>query len=116
MEKIKIAAVSYYNTKPFLEGLESSSLRDEIELVLDFPARCADLLLSGKVDMGWVPVAVLIQIPGLRIIADDCIGSMCEVKTVILLGERHVTEVGTIYLDSHMRTSGLVRTHLLKNH
>ena len=116
MEKIKIAAVSYYNTKPFLEGLETSSLRDEIELVLDFPARCADLLLSGKVDMGLVPVAVLIQIPGLRIIADYCIGSIGEVKTVLLLGEKPVTEMDTIYLDYQSRTSVLLLQVLLKNH
>lgn len=115
-EKVKIAAVSYYNTKPFLEGLEESDLRDEIEMTLDFPARCADLLLTGKVDMGLVPVAVLLQIPGLKIIADYCIGSIGEVKTVCLLGECPVQEMETIYLDYQSRTSVLLLQVLLKNH
>jgi len=115
-EKVRIAAVSYYNTKPFLEGLEDSELRDEIEMTLDFPAKCADLLLSGKVDMGLVPVAVLLQIPGLKIIADYCIGSIGEVKTVCLLGECPVHEMETIYLDYQSRTSVLLLQVLLKNH
>lgn len=115
-EKVRIAAVSYLNTKPFLEGLEESDLRDEIEMTLDFPARCADMLLTGKVDMGLVPVAVLLQIPGLKIIADYCIGSIGEVKTVCLLGECPVQEMETIYLDYQSRTSVLLLQVLLKNH
>ena len=114
--KVKIAAVSYLNTKPFLEGLEDSDISREIEMTLAFPARCADLILSGKVDMGLVPVAVLLQIPGLKIIADYCIGSIGEVKTVCLLGDCPVQEMDTIYLDYQSRTSVLLLQVLLKNH
>lgn len=114
--KVKVAAVSYYNTKPFLEGLQESDIHDDIEMVIDFPAKCADLLLTGKVDMGLVPVAVLLQIPGLKIIADYCIGSIGEVKTVCLLGECLVHEMETIYLDYQSRTSVLLLQVLLKNH
>ncbi|MDC0204784.1 hypothetical protein OAJ65_03205, partial [Flavobacteriales bacterium] len=56
---IKISAVSYLNTIPFIYGLRNSLIFDQIELFLDYPSLCADKLLKGQVDIGLVPVAVI---------------------------------------------------------
>jgi len=38
MNKIKVTAVSYLNTKPFLFGLKHSPVLNEIELTTDLPS------------------------------------------------------------------------------
>ena len=43
---IKISAVSYLNTLPFIYGLKQSKLIDTIDLQLDYPAVCADKLIN----------------------------------------------------------------------
>ena len=57
--RIKISAVSYLNTLPFIYGLEHSGLLSTVELSRDIPSECARKLLAGEVDVGLVPVAVL---------------------------------------------------------
>ena len=56
--KVKISAVSYLNTLPFMHGIKNDeNLLTEIELSEDFPSVCADKLISGEVDLGLIPVA-----------------------------------------------------------
>ena len=63
MQKIKISAVSYTNTIPFIYGLKRSpEVLDLIELSLDVPAVCAIKLIENQVDIGLVPVASLLDI------------------------------------------------------
>ena len=64
MNKIKISAITYLNTKPFLFGLQHSSILDSIELSLDVPSVCADKLKAGTVDIGIIPVTEISSIPG----------------------------------------------------
>ena len=70
MKKIKISAVSYLNTKPFVYGLVNSALIDQIDLSLDMPSLCASKLKDDSVDIGLVPVAVIPEINGANIITD----------------------------------------------
>ena len=56
---IKISAVSYLNTLPFIYGLKQSKLIDTIDLHLDYPAVCADKLINDEVDLALVPVVVI---------------------------------------------------------
>ena len=56
---IKISAVSYLNTIPFIYGLKQSKLIHTIDLQLDYPSICADKLINGDVDLALVPVVVI---------------------------------------------------------
>lgn len=105
MKKVKISAVSYLNTKPFIYGLEHSGFVNEIELSLDMPSLCAAKLIENKVDAGLVPVAVIPLIPGAEIISNYCIGARGPVRTVVLVSEVPLEEVDTIILDYQSRTS-----------
>ena len=58
--KIRVGAVSYLNTKPLLYGIERDAIMDDIELIIDYPARIATMLLEDRIDMGLVPVAILL--------------------------------------------------------
>ncbi len=113
--KLKVTAVSYLNTKPFLYGIFKSQLNEEIDLKLDIPSECARRLVSGDADLGLVPVAVIPEISNAHIISDYCIGSTSEVRTVCIVADRPLEELQTIYLDYHSRTSVELCRILLKN-
>lgn len=116
MNKIKISAVSYTNTKPFIYGIEHSALLEQIELSLDIPADCAAKLIDRQVDIGLIPVAAIPQVPDAHIIADYCIGSVGAVNSVFIFSKVPAAEIKTVKLDSHSRTSNNLAKVLLKFH
>jgi chorismate dehydratase len=105
MKKIKISAVSYLNTKPFVYGILHSELYNKIDLSLDMPSVCAAKLKEGSVDIGLVPVAVIPEIKEANIITDYCISSSRKVRTVILASQVPLSEISSIILDYQSRTS-----------
>ena len=103
--KIRVTAVSYLNTAPFVYGLRHSDAANLIELQLDYPAECARKLLNNEVDVGLIPVFSIMDKPQFQIVSDYCIGANGLVRTVSLLSNSSFNEITTIYLDSHSRTS-----------
>ncbi|MGI8892212.1 MAG: menaquinone biosynthetic enzyme MqnA/MqnD family protein, partial [Bacteroidia bacterium] len=108
MQRVKVSAVSYLNTKPFLYGLENSSVKDFIELSLDIPSVCAEKLINRQAEIGLVPVAAIPLIQDARIVSDFCIGAEGKVKTVNLYSQVPLSEVNKIFLDYQSRTSVLL--------
>lgn len=106
MEKIKISAVSYLNTLPFIYGIENNQeFLKKINLQRDIPSTCAKKLLLDEVDLGLIPVAVIPQLKEYHIISDYCIGAVDKVDTVLLLSDVPLNKIENIYLDYHSRTS-----------
>jgi chorismate dehydratase len=105
MHKIKISAVSYLNSKPFIYGLEHSELTDRIDLQLDMPSVCAQKLIENKVDIGLIPVAVIPSLPESHIISNYCIGANGKVASVMLYSRVPLHEITDILLDYQSRTS-----------
>ncbi len=105
MSKIKISAVSYLNTKPFLYGLEQSGLHKEIIINLANPADCAQSLLSNNCDLALLPVAILPELVDYKIISDYCIGAKGAVETVNLFSNVPLNSIETILLDYQSKTS-----------
>jgi|SRR6185436_3269523 len=105
MQKIKVSAVSYLNSAPFIYGLNNSEIRTKIELSLDIPSVCADKLIRNEVDLGLVPVAEIPALKESHIISDYCISAAGKVKSVLLLSEVPLGEIKTIFLDYQSRTS-----------
>ncbi|MCB0401553.1 MAG: menaquinone biosynthesis protein, partial [Flavobacteriales bacterium] len=103
--KVKVSAVSYLNTLPFLYGIKQSGLEQEIDLSLDIPSDCARKLLNDEVDLGLVPVAIIPQLKEHHIISDYCIGADGPVDTVALFSDVPLEEIENIYLDYHSRSS-----------
>lgn len=112
---MRLSAVSYLNTKPFIYGLFRSDLAGEIELSLDIPSMCAQKLLTGEVDVALAPVAVIPELPEAFLVSDYCIGSVGTVKTVCIYSEKPLSEVKIIYQDFHSRTS-VALTRILCEH
>jgi chorismate dehydratase len=100
LKKIKVAAVSYLNTKPLLYGIKRSpALLAQMELVEDFPAKIGKMLVDNEVDMGLIPVAYIPQLKDWKIVSDYCIGSVGPVETVCLFSDVPVQEIETVILD-----------------
>jgi chorismate dehydratase len=116
MDLLKISAVSYLNTFPFVFGLKESGLLQNFRLELDVPSVCAEKLKNGSVDIALVPVAALPEISRFHFISDYCIGAVGEVKTVLLISKVPVEEISRVYLDFDSRTSVELVKILAKSH
>ncbi|HET6990253.1 MAG TPA: menaquinone biosynthesis protein [Bacteroidia bacterium] len=101
---VRISAVSYLNTKPFLHGLEISPVKD-ISLSLDMPSEVARKLLENEVDLGLIPVAVIPLLKEAHIIPGYCIGADGPVESVKLYSHVPLPEIKTVLLDYQSRTS-----------
>lgn len=116
MVPIRVSAVSYLNTKPFLYGLFQSGMDQKLSLSLDIPSECARKLIEGEVELGLVPVAAIPQLGAAQVISDYCIGTLGAVKTVCLYSQVPIEEVTALYLDYHSRTSAALTRYLLQDY
>jgi chorismate dehydratase len=102
---IKIAAVSYSNTFPFVYGIEKSENMDPFVLELLHPRGCAESFIKGNADIALLPVGALNLLPDYKIITDTCIGALQEVKSVLLLSNKMLKDIRSIALDNESATS-----------
>ncbi len=108
--------MSYLNSKPLIHGFEQGRMKDEIDLIIDYPANIAAMLVDDRIDVGLVPVAVIPSLPEHYIISDYCIGCDGEVASVCLFSEVPLDQVETVLLDYQSRTSVALLKVLLKEH
>jgi len=116
MNKIRISAVKYANTYPFIYGLIESGFDKKVNIETDHPSDCAKKLITGRVDIGLIPVAVIPLLKEYHIISDYCIGANGNVRTVMLLSNCPFNEIETIYLDYRSRSSINLAKVLAKNY
>lgn len=108
--------MNYLNTRPLLYGIRRSELMEEIELYEDYPSKVAGALLSGEIDLGLVPVAIIPKLNQHYIVSDYCIGCDGEVASVCLFSEVPLEEVTEVLLDYQSRTSVELTKILLKEY
>jgi chorismate dehydratase len=114
--KIRVAAVSYLNTKPLIYGFEQGEMKGEIDLITDYPANIATMLLQNEVDVALVPVATIPLLQEYYLISNYCIGTNGEVASVCLFSDVPLEEIETILLDYQSKSSvGLLKI-LMKEH
>ena len=116
MDKIKVTAVSYLNTKPLLYGILKNKVAEQIDLQLNIPSVCAEKLNTGEADLGLIPVAAIAELNHAEIVSDFCIGATGAVKTVCIFSETPIEAVKKIHLDYHSRTSVELTKVLLKEY
>jgi chorismate dehydratase len=101
----KISIVNYYNTTPFLFGINNSDIKNELQIELDIPSVCAQKLKNKTVQIGLVPVAILPELESYHIITDYCIGAEGKVDSVILFSEKPLDELTHVLLDYQSKSS-----------
>lgn len=105
------------------QSIPSTTVED-IVFSLQIPAHCVAEAVDGITDIALMPVAAIPHlISGSKgsdfkphIITDYCIGSEGVVDTVVLLSDTPLSEITTIYLDSHSRTSVQLVQLLAREH
>ncbi|GIR13431.1 MAG: hypothetical protein CM15mP23_20060 [Cryomorphaceae bacterium] len=115
-EMINVVAISYLNTLPFVFGIQNNKdLMSQINLRLEYPSKCADLIKSDEVDLGLIPIIEIIDMPYFEIIGEYCIGAESKVKTVMLYSNCPLNEISSVTLDYQSRTSVILVKILAKN-
>lgn len=102
------------NTKPLLYGIERAPVSGNIQLVIDYPARIASMLLRDEIDMGLVPVAVIHLMREYYINGKFCIGSNGPVASVCLFSEAPIERVTRVLMDYQSKTSVQLAKILLR--
>ncbi|MBX3102224.1 MAG: menaquinone biosynthesis protein [Bacteroidetes bacterium] len=113
---MKLAAVSYLNTKPFLEGLHTHPIASELEILECVPSECARLFLDRACEVALVPAAALLQLPQAHLLDKWCIGAAGQVDSVYLFSQVPIPEVTHLVPDSHSLTSNLLARILMTHH
>jgi chorismate dehydratase len=105
---MKICAVSYLNTKPFLYGLEKNI--PDTEIILQIPSLCVENFKNHHSEMALIPAGSLVDFHDVTLIDNYCIGANDKVDSVFLFAHQPIKNLKKIYLDAHSRTSnGLIK-------
>lgn len=100
----RISVVSYLNAKPYLSALNRLPA-ERFHIEEDVPARCAQKLIAGDVDLGLIPAAVIPKIQRPYFVPGFGIAANGKVDSVLLLSKVPIRDVREVVLDMESRTS-----------
>src|SRR5918912_241299 len=109
---VRVGAVNYLNTKPLICDLEE--LAPEAELVLDVPARLADRLAAGELDVALIPVIEYFRAGSYTVVPNIAIASRGPVLSVTLFSRVPWPGIRRVALDEGSRTSAALTQVLLR--
>lgn len=103
MQRIRVGAVSYLNTKPLIYGLER--LAPRLDLRLEVPSRLADELAAGNLDAALIPSIEYFRGRDYAMLEGMAIAAHGPVRSVNLYCRVPPDRVQTLALDEGSRTS-----------
>ncbi len=103
LEKLDIGCVQYLNARPLIHGFEG-------KVIFDHPAKLAELLARGFLDVALVPMFEMLREPDYFIVDGVSISSLGPVYSVFLAYHGDLEQVKKIALD----TASLTSVHLLQ--
>ncbi len=103
--KIRISLVDYLNAAPLGWSFRHGPQHDRVEVLPSTPARCAEQLAEGEVQVGLIPSIEYQRIPGLKIVPGMAIASRRAVRSVLLLRPRDGASIRSVAVDAGSRTS-----------
>jgi len=114
---LRVGIVHYVNSRPLARGLMGGGAGPQLLCELLPPAAIADRLAAGTLDVGLVPSIELARIPDLAVVPGLAIAATHEVRSVLLVSQVPVREIGSVALDENSRTSAaLVRILLAERY
>lgn len=105
--KIRISFSGYLNSAPLGWSFLHGPLRDRFEVSELSPARCADYLARGEVDIALIPSIEYQRIPDLQVIPDIAVAARGPVRSVLFVRHKKRT-IRTVALDTCSRTSAVL--------
>lgn len=112
--KIRVGIVDYLNSKPPAWDFLCGRLDQRYEAVYRPPARVAEMLAAGEIDVGLIPTIEYQRIPGLRVLPSACVAARGAVRSVLLVSKVPFARIRRLALDHNSRTSVALVTILLK--
>jgi len=105
MRRLRISAISYLNTAPLMWDFEHGAAGRQFDISYTIPSACARALEAGTADIGIIPAAAHVLIPGLKILPDVAIASRRAVRSILLVSKVPIEKVRTVALDTSSMTS-----------
>jgi len=105
VSKIRVGIVNFLNSKPLAWGFLKGHYSDLFAAGYYPPARVADLLREGSLDIGLIPAIEVQRIPGLTVLPDLCVSATREVRSVLLISKVPPEKIRRVALDLNSRTS-----------
>ena len=102
---LRIGIVDYLNSRPLAWSFLSGRHVRGVEASFLSPARVAQLLDAGELDVGLIPTIELQRIENLFVIPDLCVAAIREVRSVLLLSNVEPGSIRRLALDENSRTS-----------
>jgi chorismate dehydratase len=141
MRKLRISAISFLNTAPLMWDFENgmppvventgaevkaatpavgshvsgTPLARDFEVDYTIPSHCADLLRTGKADIGIIPAATYASIPELVIVPNVAIAAKNPVRSILLISKVPREQIRSLAADISSRTS-VALTRVLFHH
>lgn len=103
LESLRLGCVQYLNAKPLICAYRGN-------VIFEHPARLAEMLALGELDIALVPTFEALRQPDFRAVDGVSISSRGPVYSVFLAHRGPLEKIKTIALDPASRTS----THLLQ--
>ncbi len=110
---LRVACVSFLNSKPLLYGLEADA---SIRLLLDVPSRLIDLLHTDQADVALLPTIDYQRHEGLLVVPSGGIGCDGHTLTVRIFSKRPIEQTRILACDSDSHTSVALARVILAEH
>ena len=102
---LKFGLHDFLNAQPLRLPLLRQEKTLGIKIVTDVPARLAEQLLAGELDLAMIPtIEYLLHLDRYRLVPGICIASRGEVKTVFLVAKVPLGNIKTLAVDPRSRT------------
>jgi chorismate dehydratase len=102
---LRVGIVDFLNSRPLAWGFLQGSFGDAVVASYHPPARVADLLAAGEIDVGLIPSIEVLRIAGVSIVPGTCVAATREARSVLLLSRGPIDSVRRIAIDRNSRTS-----------
>jgi chorismate dehydratase len=99
---IRLACVSYLNSRPLVHGLENDS---RVKLSFAVPSLLLDELLTHRADIALLPVIDILKVPGAQVLSAGGIGCDGPTLTVRLFSRKPLEQTTVVGADPDSHTS-----------
>ncbi len=106
VNKTRLNAVSYLNTRPLTYGLEHGGLDHGFEILYDIPSVCARQVRTGEASAGVIPSIEYARSPApYAIVPEVSISSDGPVGSILLFHRVPIHRIRSVAMDESSRTS-----------
>jgi chorismate dehydratase len=116
LQKLRISIVQYLNTAPLVCGFTNGPLAGKYDLSFTVPSQCAEALRTGAAAIAIIPAIEYQRIPDLVVLPDLAIASQNLVRSLLIVANKPIEQVGSIALDRSSRSTQALTRILAAEH